>query len=82
MAEDTRDYIDQTQSRSIHYSGKELTPQEMAHEFAKWDIDTRVNALESLQAERGELSITQATKRWAHERALRNTHEMLRKAGR
>lgn len=82
MAEDTRDYIEQTQSRSMDYSGKELSPQEMAQEFAKCDIDARVAALQSLKAETDALSIGQAQKRYAHESALRRTHELLRKAGR
>lgn len=82
MADDTRDYIEQTQSRSIDYTGKELSPQEMAREFAKCDIDARVSALQSLRAESGDLSVTDAARRYAYEGALRNTHELLRKVGR
>ena len=82
MAEDTRNYIDQTQSLSMDYSGKELSPAEMATEFAKWGIDDRVKALQELRADDSDLTITEAAKRHRYESALRNTHDILRKAGR
>ena len=82
MAEDSRNYIEQTQSRALDYNGRELSPEEMATEFAKCDIDARVSALQSLRAESGALSLSSATKRRAFEGALRNTHEILRKVGR
>lgn len=82
MAEDTRDFIEQTQSRSLDYTGKELSPEEMGTEFAKWDIDARVKALQELRAENGPLSPNEAARRYGYERALRNTHEILRKVGR
>ena len=77
-----RDYIEQTQSRSVDYNGKELSPAEMATEFAKCDIDARVSALQSISADSEPLTIDQAARRIAHENALRNTHERLRKVGR
>ena len=82
MAEDTRDYIERTQSRAVGYMGKELTPDEMAAEFMKCDIDARVSALEGLAEDRGELSIKDASRRYSFESALRATHEKLRKIGR
>jgi hypothetical protein len=82
MADDTRDVIDQIQSRSRDYTGKELSPQEMATEFAKWDMVARVNTLQDIGADTGELTVRQAAKRHAYESALRNTHELLRKVGR
>lgn len=83
MAEDTRDYIEQTQSRSIDYNGKELSPAEMAREFAKCDIDARVSALQSISADGGgELTIDQAARRHTFESALRGTHEKLRRINR
>lgn len=83
MSEDTRDFIQKTQSRSVGYNGKELSPDEMATEFMKCDIDTRVNALESIEAgNRGELTPEEAAKAYAYQKALRDTHERLRKVGR
>ncbi len=82
MAEDTRDVIEQIQSRSIDYTGKELSPDEMGMEFAKWDIETRVKALQDLRASDGSTSIREAARRLSYERVLRNTHETLRKVGR
>lgn len=83
MAEDDRDFIEQTQSKAQLYHGKELSPEEMANEFAKFGIDERVDALDRISADsNGELTIDQAARRYPYERALRNRHEMLRKADR
>jgi len=54
----------------------------MAREFSRWDIETRVNTLQHIAADTGELTVRQAAKRHAYESALRNTHEILRKVGR
>jgi len=83
MSEDTRDFIERTQSRAVNYFGKELTPDEMATEFAKWDIDARVTALEELsRSEPDETMTREAARRMGYTRALINTHERLRRAGR
>ena len=83
MAEDTRPYIDQVLSRAESYIGKELTPQEMSTEFAKWDLQTRVAAIEEIKIDGGDfLSVRDAARRHTFERALRTTHETLRKVGR
>ncbi len=82
MPEDNRNFIDQVQSRSVGYTGKELSPGEMATEFAKWDIGERVKALEEINADQGELTVGEAAKLNSYETALRNTHEKLRKVGR
>jgi hypothetical protein len=82
MAEDDRNFIEQTQSRSVGYSGRELTPDEMATEFAKCDIDARVAALEALKVDTSPRSLREAAKIASYERALRSTHETLRKVGR
>ncbi|SHM40927.1 hypothetical protein [Bradyrhizobium lablabi] len=82
MADDDRDYIERTQSLSVNYTGKQMSPAEMAHEFAKWDIVTRVGTLESLSAEDGALTVKQAAERHAYKSALTNMHARLRKVGR
>lgn len=83
MAEDTRDFIERTQSRSVNYLGRELSPAEMASEFAKWDMDTRVTALEEMKTSGpSELTPRQLGEQLAYMRGLVGTHERLRKAGR
>jgi hypothetical protein len=83
MAEDTRNFIEKTQSRSQGYNGRELTADEMATEFMKCDIDARVAALEELAADdRAYTSTREAAKAYEYRKALRDTHERLRKVGR
>lgn len=76
------DPIEQIQFRAKGHLGRELTPAEMATEFAKWDIGERVKTLESLNADTDPLTIDQAARRVKYENALRGTHEILRKVGR
>ena len=83
MSEDQRDFIEQAQSRSVGYHGRELSPEEMAREFMKLDIDARVDALDKINANSGDYSsAAEAAKSYAYRRALRDTHERLRKVGR
>lgn len=83
MADDPRSFIEQTQSRALDYTGKEYSPEEMAHDFAKWDVETRVKAIQEMRAEAGEpLSVNQAAERYRYESLLRRTHEKLVKVGR
>jgi hypothetical protein len=84
MAEDTRSYIDQTLARAEAYSGKELTPDEMATEFAKFELVDRMYALDQINMDlaNSELSIREASKMLEYTHAMKNTHEALRKAGR
>ncbi|MET3156214.1 hypothetical protein [Bradyrhizobium diazoefficiens] len=85
MAEDTRNYIEQTQARAVAYEGKELSPEEMSLQFAKADIHERVNILDQLDrdlAGGGELTLTEAARMHDYVGALRRTHEVLRRAKR
>jgi hypothetical protein len=82
---DQRNFIEQTQARAKAYHGKELSPSEMATEFAKFGIDDRANSLDLIDRDlaSGEpLSIREATKLRSYVNALRKTHETLRKVGR
>ncbi|MEY9465827.1 hypothetical protein ABH973_006240 [Bradyrhizobium ottawaense] len=79
---DNRDYIDRTLSRTNNYLGREASPDELATEFAKMDIDARVDTLEAIQADDRELTPRELGKRLGYMRALLGTHERLRKAGR
>ena len=80
--EDNRDFIEQTQSRARHIQGRELTPSEMAQELIKLSPADRVEHMERLEANKSELSRFDMAKRLNYVRALRNTHETLRKIGR
>jgi len=80
MAED-RDYIEEAQQEARLRFGRELSSQELAGEFAKHDLDTRVYHLKTLR-DPSELTLNQAAKRHSFESTLRNTHETLRKVGR
>jgi hypothetical protein len=83
--DDKRTFIDQRQARARGHYGHELSADEMATEFAKLDINERVEALDHLDRETasGEpLSIRDAARRHKYARALRSTHETLRKVDR
>jgi hypothetical protein len=77
------EFIKRVQSSARNYLGKELSPEEMATEFAKWDKDTRVSALKELEASASEnMTTRQFSEHMAYSRALIGTHERLRKADR
>jgi hypothetical protein len=85
MAEDTRNYIELTQARAQAYHGKEFSPEEMATEFAKAGMDARVDILDNLDRDlsaSGRISIDEAANQLQYVRALRRTHETLRKVDR
>jgi hypothetical protein len=77
-----KDYIDEAQEEAGYRFGKELSPVELATEFAKFDFDSRIYHLKTLKASEGELTAREAAKRHRYEITLRNTHEMLRKVNR
>lgn len=83
--DDKRSFIDQRQARARGHYGRELSPEEMSAEFAKLDINARVEALDQMERENASgdpLSIRDAARTRRYARALRNTHESLRKAER
>jgi hypothetical protein len=80
---DERTFIEKAQSRARAYTGRDLSPAEMAENFATNGIVDRVTALEELAAEQDAItSPREAAKHLAMTRALRDTHERLRKIGR
>jgi hypothetical protein len=81
MADD-RDYIDRTLSRAGKYLGRDVSPDELATEFAKMDIHARIDTLEAINADNREFTPREMGKRLSYVRALNGTHEQLRKAGR
>jgi hypothetical protein len=85
MAEDNRNFLDKAQFITKAKTGRELTPSEMGREFARYGLEDRVNYLDELDRERqsgAPLSIREAAKRLVYERALKDTHEKLRKVDR
>lgn len=83
MAEDTRNFIEQTLARA-EIIGHDLSPADMATEFAKLGESERVDCLERIGTDLSgsELSVRKAAEFHVYKRALRNTHDTLRKVGR
>lgn len=81
---DERNYLEHSLSFSESLHGQEATPAEMVAEFAKYDLHDRTARLEALKAdlEVDHLSVDQATKMHRYHSALKNAHELMRKAGR
>jgi hypothetical protein len=72
---DERNFIDKAQSIAKLKTGRELTPAEMATEFAVWGVDQRAEYLDSIdQRNKSEshepLSIAEAARRHAFERGM------------
>jgi hypothetical protein len=79
----SEDWIERTQRRGVNLYGKEMSPEELAGEFAKCDLYARADILDDLgRGEPDEMTMRQAARRMGYTRALINTHERLRKAGR
>jgi hypothetical protein len=78
MAED---FIEEMQAEANLRFGKELSPAECAAKFAAHKFEDRIFHLKNLKAAES-MNLGQAAKRHAFERAIRNTHERLRKVDR
>lgn len=82
---DNQDYFERIQARSRNATGREMTAEEAAREFAKADMNTRLEHLadmETSMSAKGDLTLQEAAKLMEYESALRNTHHTLRKVGR
>ena len=66
---------------ALRYSGAELTPEQASHEFALMPFETRIMHLRGIETPAA-MSVRETADRLAMERALRRTHESLRKVGR
>ena len=83
--EDERTPIQRIQAMAKSAFGKELTPDEMATEFARMPITDRIAQMDEIDRERasGEpLSIREAARQRTFTSKLRHVHETLRKVGR
>ena len=76
------DYIEEMQLEAKERFGKELSPSEVANEFAKHDFEARIHHLKNLKTADGFATPREAAQRHVYERALRNTHVRLRKIDR
>jgi hypothetical protein len=74
------DFLNEAQTEARLRFGKELSPAEVASEFARHDFDARIEHLKNLDNE--DTSLREAAKRLPYTRALHDTHERLRKVGR
>jgi hypothetical protein len=79
------DFIEEMQTEAELRFGKTLSPQEVATEFAKHGFEARIQHLKNLKKNDEPISgvhLRDAAKRQVFERALRDTHERLRKIDR
>lgn len=79
---DERDFIDHTLKTSELVTGKRLSPSELAIEFAKLSPADRVFNLMKMEDSDAFSSPREAARRHIYERALKETHERLRKIDR
>jgi hypothetical protein len=86
MAEDTRDFIERTQSLAEKRTGQRLSEDELAVGFSLYGPEKRVHILDTMDIDQqGELSIGDARDalgKFKVRQRLGAVHEALRKAGR
>jgi hypothetical protein len=75
------DYIDEMQKDAKERFQRELTPAEAAEKFALHNFEARIFHLKNIDTPKA-MTTREAGDRLAMERALRRTHETLRKVGR
>jgi hypothetical protein len=76
------DYIDEAQTEAKLRFGRELSPAEIAEDFAKHGFDARIGHLKTLKTADTYSTPREAAARHVYERALRATHDRLRKIDR
>ena len=84
MADDPRNFIEQTLARAEIVNGGVPSPDDLATTFAKLSENDRVDALERIDADfaGSNLSVRKAAELHSYNRVLKHTHETLRKVGR
>jgi hypothetical protein len=75
------DYIRYMQKEAMLRWNRELTPAQAAEQFALHNFENRVAHLRNIETSDA-MGVREAADRLAMERALRRTHETLRKVGR
>jgi hypothetical protein len=77
------DFIEEMQTEAQLRFGKELSPAEVATEFAKHGFEARIHHLKNLEKNSEPMvHLRDAAKRQVFERALRDTHYRLAKISR
>jgi len=76
------DFISELQTEAKLRFGKELSPSEVANEFTKHDFEARIQHLKNLKTADSFGTPREAAARHVYERALRSTHDRLRKIDR
>ena len=76
------DFIDEMQTEARLRFGKTLSPSEVANEFAKHGFEARIQHLKSLKTADNFSTPREAAARFIFERALRGTHDRLRRIDR
>jgi hypothetical protein len=76
------DYIEEMQTEAKLRFGRELSVGEVANEFAKHDIEARIQHLKNLKTPDTFGTPREAAKRHVFEIVLRSTHDQLRKIDR
>ena len=79
---DEQNFIDYTLENAELATGKRLSPNELAIEFAKLSPTDRVFNLMKMKNSDAFSTPREAVKRHVYERALKDTHERLRKIDR
>jgi hypothetical protein len=80
-----KDFIDEMNEEAELRFGRRLTAREAAEKFAQHDLEGRVQHLKNLHRLDDHLTLNEgkaAAERLVVERALRSTHEKLRRIGR
>jgi len=76
------DYVDAMRREwRLRYDGAEITPARAAEQFALHNFEARIGHLRNIETPDA-MGIRETADRLAMERALKRTHETLRKVGR
>jgi hypothetical protein len=79
----TEDWIKKNRRRFMNLTGREMSPDELAREFARCDLRGRADILDEMAcAEEEDRTPRETAERMGYTRAMLSTHERLRKAGR
>jgi hypothetical protein len=71
------DFIEEMQTEAKLRFGKELSPAEVATEFAKHGFEARIHHLKQLDTGDAYVDARSASKRFVYEHLLRETHKKL-----
>jgi hypothetical protein len=76
-----KEFLTALQEEAVLRFGQELTPAEVAYQFSLHGPELRIHHLKNIRTPEA-MNVLEAGKRHALERAVRLTHERLRRVGR